>query len=254
MAEHDGSARFEVETVYLREEANSMRRHLADTPKSELARDYLNYYAKVDARISAERDPEIVDDVGRNVITVREAYKIPALWDDDEREFNAGLVEARLANPRISRRTMPLAIHHPDHVAQTIEVRLPEEHDIEDESKEIALSGFQFAFSVVKLEKKFTLRYEYRSLRDAVQAAEMDADPARLDEVKKVTGYSIATAALDQATGADGLEGRGVGARGHVPRPPWGRRRRSRRHPGTGLRSTASLPAAAKARVGRGSR
>jgi transglutaminase-like putative cysteine protease len=191
VSDYEAPVRFDVETVYRRDEANSMRRHLADTPRSELARNYLNYYAKVDAKISAESEPEIVDDVVHNVITVRESYRIPAFWDDDERSFSAGLVETRMADPRITRRTMPLAIDHPDYVAQTIEVRLPDTFEIENESKEIASSGFRFSFSAVNFEKKFELRYEYKSVRDSIGPGEMDAYRARLDEVKKLTGYAI---------------------------------------------------------------
>jgi hypothetical protein len=183
--------RFEVETIFREEEANDMRRYLAETPRSELARKYENYYAKVDAKISAEREPVVVDDVRANVITVREAYKIPGFWDGDHRDFAASVVEEHMTDPHITRRTMPLGIKHPKYVRQTIEVVLPEKYDIEDQSKDITSSGFKFAYTAVNLGKRFKLRYEYRSLRDAVEVSEMEAYRTKLDEAKHLTGYSI---------------------------------------------------------------
>jgi hypothetical protein len=188
---YDAPVRFEIETIYRQDEATRMRHHLADTPRSVLARDYVNYYAKIDAKITADGEPVVTDEVQGNVITVREAYQIPDFWDGDHRDFGADLVEDRTVNPRISRRSMPLALKHPQFVAQTIEVVLPVEYDIENENKEIASSGFKFTFASVNLGKRFRLHYEYRTLRDSVAASEIESYRAKLDEMKHLTGYTI---------------------------------------------------------------
>jgi transglutaminase-like putative cysteine protease len=191
VGEGDAPARFEVETVFRREEADEMRRHVADTPRSELARNYENYYAKVDAKIASEHEPEIVDDVQTNVITVHEAYRIPGFWNGDHRDFSASLVAARMTDPRITRRKMPLGIRHPEYVVETIEVRLPDESEIENESKDVVSSAFRFSYRVEAHAKTFKLRYEYRTLRDAIDPSEMDAYRASLDEAKHLVDYTI---------------------------------------------------------------
>lgn len=217
-----------------------MRRYLADTPRSELARKFENYYAKVDAKISVERGPEVVDDVKSNVITMREKYRIPGFWDGDHRDFNASLVEEHMTNPRITRRTMPLGIKHPEYVVQTIEVVLPEECDIEKESKEVSSSAFKLAFNAVNLGKRFALRYEYRSLGDTVDVADMQGYRAKLDEAKQLTNYSITRPTERGAQGkatmqvpwrlVGGMIGIVVAALVAAQAPAYVRRRRLRRY------------------------
>lgn len=67
-----------VTTVYRNGEADNMRRRLVTTSKAKLADDYIQYYNRYYPGIKSTAMLETVDDRDLNILTTKEAYKVPS--------------------------------------------------------------------------------------------------------------------------------------------------------------------------------
>ena len=108
--------RLDVVTTYRRDEADDMRRTLATTAQQDLAKDYLDYFAKQFTEIKALGLPSSGDDRARNVVTVSESYELATFWKNGAREVSGWQVRAHMPHSAASTRTTPLAVPHPVHV------------------------------------------------------------------------------------------------------------------------------------------
>ncbi|WP_404362845.1 DUF3857 domain-containing protein [Corallococcus coralloides] len=165
----DRPATLEVVTTRTGESANAMRRMLASTSLSELSRYYVNYYAKTDAKIAVEKPMTVDDDPAKNVLVVREHYRIEDFWSaDGQRDFAAHGLREYLKEPSYSRRAFPLEVQHPVFARHRITLKadgsLPggKEHSTVDDP------AFHFESDTGANGKTVVLDYRYRSLADSV--------------------------------------------------------------------------------------
>jgi len=164
----DSPARLEVVTTYRDEDADDMRQSQARSTRAEMGKLYRDFYARENAGIRALEPPRIVDDRERNVLVVREAYEIPALWRDGAHEFRAWFIEDRLDRPRVLDRSAPLALSHPDHVRQSLRIVLPGPPDVARLHETVKSRAFSMDASWEVHGNEARLEYTYRSLRGSL--------------------------------------------------------------------------------------
>ncbi len=167
--DRDGPATLDVVTTRTGESANSMRRALASTSLSELSRYYFNFYAKKDAKISIAQPMTVDDDAVKNVVILREHYRIEDFWSSDgRREFGAHALRRYLTEPSYSHRAFPLEVEHP--VFARHRIRLKAGEALQDGADHDAVDGPAFHFEVdTRVDgRTLLLDYRYRSTADSV--------------------------------------------------------------------------------------
>lgn len=188
---YDRPVVLEVETTYRGATADEQRRYFATTTKKRLEKGALNFYARSDPDITLAAPLEIVDDPKRNVVVVKERYRIPGFWTENSRTFHAWEVTSRLDGPAVVRRSAPLSINHPQFVRHDIEVHLPEDYAIEDMDFETGDDALRFRARGRYVGNVLKLRYELRTLADHVPADRTDAHLDTLARIHENASYSI---------------------------------------------------------------
>lgn len=91
----------------------------------------------------------------------------------------------------MAQRTSPIAVAHPKHIRQTVEVRLPESFDIPAESGRVENDAFSLAYSFKRRGNAVRLEYTLRSLNDHVPAERVTKYLEDLGRMQKAAGYQL---------------------------------------------------------------
>jgi hypothetical protein len=188
---HSAAASLSVKTTFRGSEADSMRHSLAGHPISDLAKDFLNYYADTDASISADGLPTVSDDPVSNTIVTVERYRIPDFWNGEGRYVFADRINEELARPSISQRSMPLAISYPAYVSQSIEVHLPESVQISPGSATFSDEAVRFEYKIGAAGNTANLSFIYRTLQDHVDPARVANHLDTIERIRKVLSQRV---------------------------------------------------------------
>lgn len=187
-----------VETIYRNSSADEMRESLARTAEKELAKNYVNFYARYYPGIEAAGPLMTTDDRERNVLRVIEAYQIPNLWEPAQRggrleaTFYAESLQHALTEPDTRVRQMPIQIPYPNRRQQVILVHLPDkdwsipaqEHQVED-------AAFSFHSSRTFSGSMLRLKYDLETKVSEVPAAEAPVYLKKLDEMQELLGETL---------------------------------------------------------------
>lgn len=127
----------QVTTVYQGESADSMRSDLAGSPRDELQRHYLNFYASYYPGITVARPFTMSDDEAGNRLTVTEFYSVGKLWkrNEERKRFDATFfspdIDSQLHTPDRTVRHGPMALAYPMTVDSVTEIRLHKDWSID---------------------------------------------------------------------------------------------------------------------------
>jgi transglutaminase-like putative cysteine protease len=185
------SADLQVETTLRQDDADAMRERLARVGLKELSRDYLNYYAKEDATVSLEAELQTTDDERRNILVMREHYRLGRFWQDAKREFRVAALDGRIEDPHIRLRKMPFALEFPLAISQTTIVRLPTPPSVEPDAAQFGDKNIRFTFAANTEANDLVIKYDLRTLSDTVAPENARQFFAVLDEIRERTGYVL---------------------------------------------------------------
>jgi hypothetical protein len=178
-------ARLDVATTYRRSEADAMRRELASTSAQELAKSYLDDYARDAPEIKALAAPTVQDDRTRNVLVVTESYELPSFWKNGKRELRGWEVDHHLPPRVAATRATPLEVPHPVHVRHEVIIRADERFHVGPFTETITGRAVACTAALRASSHEITLSFDYRSLADSVPPEHMNAhakDMERLDD------------------------------------------------------------------------
>ena len=190
-----------IESTYRGRTADNFRLRMKEESRDDVAKRYLNYYAKAYPSIIAEGEIEVFDDLEENIARSIERYSIPDFWDSSQNDgemvgqFYALELQDLLQRPSTTRRTMPLAVSHLSHMTHTTEVFLPEEYTIEPRSIRIENVALQFSHSIQYSKRKLRIHHEFKTLADHVSAEDCEVYLRDLDEIEQLLGFEIFTSA-----------------------------------------------------------
>lgn len=184
----DSPARLEVVTTYRGEDADDIRQSEARATRAEMSKRFRDFYAQEHAGIRALEPPRVEDDRERNVVVVREAYEIPALWKQGAHEFRAWLIDERLVKPRVLERQAPLALTHPDHIRQSLRIILPGPPDLAPLHETVKSPAFSMDASWGVRGNEARLDYTYRSLRGSLPPGDV---PEFVDRVERAADLVV---------------------------------------------------------------
>jgi transglutaminase-like putative cysteine protease len=212
-----GPTRLTVTTTYRGTEADGMRYQLATTPRADLARDYLNYYARSAPGLESAGGLEVQDAPQEGTLTVVERYTLPpSFWGDGGRQLGSTFVRERLERPRITRRTMPLGLSHPEHVRHRVRVQGPVPYAVPSAARVVDAPGFRVEVARRQEAGGVLLDFRYRSLAAAVAPEQLDAHLAALEEAEEWLDAPVERGGggpgADAAQGQEGARERPAGA------------------------------------------
>lgn len=191
VADFQGPATLDVHTVHRRHEADDWRDRLATEPRSEIERLFLNFYAKIDPGVSQLAAPTFADDPKANVFEIREHYRIPAFWKNEERFFEPYALERVFQRPRIVLRTMPLAVPFPLKAEHRIEVRFPAAYESTPDHRVLEDATLKLESDYRSDGNVVTIRYALETKRDTVPAAEVAEYLAMLERVDDAMRWGV---------------------------------------------------------------
>ncbi len=181
----------DIVTTYRGGDADAFRSSLVSDSISDLARDHLNRYAADHPKIEVAGLPGIRDDRDRNVITLRERYRIRGLWKNGEWSYTAHAIAAHLQLPDRRIRTMPLAFDYPLDLTERMTLRLPDHLAIDEDHDEVETSAFRFESKVKSEGNAIVATYHIAGLRDGVPAAAVADHLIKLNDVNDSLTLSI---------------------------------------------------------------
>ncbi len=198
---YTGPATLAVRTVLHGRHADRTRGYFASTNREKIERDYLNFYARQHPKIRALDRVGFADDRDRNEIVIDERYEVSDLWvrdsDPSSKRARAAFEAPELKDcidlPGTRLRTLPFDLIVPEHMTQTIRLRLPGGVDLTPRHIEIKDQAFAFTYTS-RLEadqKSLLLTYQYQALADHVEAARMPEYLLHADQALDQLGYTL---------------------------------------------------------------
>ena len=181
-----------IRTMYYGYKADEMRGFLARTSKKEYEKTLLNYVSQLYPGAQAD-SLTIFDNETENMITVTEYYLIDDFWTISDDSLTIAvpvqpvIIPDYIYIPASIVRTMPIGIYHPTTIIENISVVLPDENwDIADETKEIENDAIRFHFQSSYDNNEMSLRYEYSTLSDVVDAKNTTR---YIKDIKEINDY-----------------------------------------------------------------
>jgi len=178
-------------------DANRLRETFATERRDELAKKYLNYYARDYPKIKIARPLEVSDDRDRNIFETVEHYEIREFWtlsknkQNYECEFYPEVIRDLFDEPNTTLRSMPLEITYPCHEILQTEVILPVDWPADGETQHIQGVVMRLEAKRAVHQNTFRMDYEYSTLTNFISAEEMPAYVKHLSRMKDALGYSL---------------------------------------------------------------
>jgi transglutaminase-like putative cysteine protease len=192
---YDSPASLEVKTVYHGSGADSMREYLARTDPEEIAKSYLNFYARYYAGVHDLRPLDVNDQRTSNVLEVTEHYQVRDFWklDKSKQRWEANLfaesLDKMLTDPDTRLRKMPLRIPYPMRREQEVVVFLPDDSwSISPADQAVECEVFSFHYRRKLSGSIARFQYDCETKAPAVAAEKVATYFKKLDEMKDLLG------------------------------------------------------------------
>lgn len=194
----DQPVAYTVNTTLRGAAADGMRANMA-SDQAEIARHYVEFYARSYPGLAAAGALEVGDEQARNTLTVVEKYTIPAIWTRNgakkrrEAQIELSDIEDVLKAPEVVNRTAPLKIAFPFELVETVEVLLPSAWNLKTYKDVVEHPAFDFSYEVSKSDdgRRLLITAYYKALRDHVTPADMASYEARLKQARNALGYRL---------------------------------------------------------------
>jgi transglutaminase-like putative cysteine protease len=183
--------RLDVVTTFRGTEADDMRHTLATTAPGELAKKYLDDYARENADIKPLGPPVPRDDRARNVVTVTESYEMATFWKNGQRELYGWQVRENLPSRAASTRTTPLSVPYPVHVSHEVVVHAPAPFRLSGRRQTIADHAFLFTSELTVAGQDLRLLFDYRSLADSVPPEKIKPHQEAVERVRDALTFVV---------------------------------------------------------------
>ncbi|TCK18273.1 uncharacterized protein DUF3857 [Thiogranum longum] len=185
-----------VTTTYRGTVAESMREYFATNTPAEIARAFMNYYAKIYPSISLDNDITASNDTTDNRLTVVEHYHIDDFWKADNENRIAYVIGSSIApyikKPDTIRRTAPLAISYPVNVRHQSTIIYPEDIDYENREPSVAVKGkfIDYRRAINYADRKLTVTHHYSSRKEVVMPGQLDSYYSAINQVRNTLEYT----------------------------------------------------------------
>lgn len=187
----DQSVLMTVTTVHRGASADSARYSNSSYAIDDATRDYLNFYIGLYEDVTSAGPVSTADDEQANIFTVREEYKLPAIWRDGGRTFEGWLVDQEVKQPAVRVRTSPLRVRHPAWLRHTIRVKGIVGSAAQPLSNTYKSNAVRFDFKAANTSDGVELTWEYRTLADHVEPTAVPAHLKVLEDIHNTGAYRV---------------------------------------------------------------
>jgi transglutaminase-like putative cysteine protease len=190
-------ADFEVETIARGLAAARLRDEFSGSRPEEVAKSYLNYYARFHKGIEPIGELRFEDDQDSNTFHVWERYRIRQFWSGEagagNRKFRLypDLITGEFSRPDTRLRKFPLLLAHPRRVVQTITARLPDRWTIDSTPFSTNTAGFSFDATTKMDARLLTLRFSYTSLTNLIAPELVESHLQAMSAIEDTIGFSF---------------------------------------------------------------
>jgi transglutaminase-like putative cysteine protease len=197
-----------VETHVSGPHADRTRYDLRRRSREEVAKGYLDFYARSWQGIRALGPLEVEDDRESNVIVIRERYAIPGFWSQEgspgrrHADLWASTLSGELGQPSLAA-NVPLAVAHPVFLRHRTRVLLPGDFGLEPESEVLSTPAVRFAYRAEPDGDSLELQYDYQTVADTVLVDAVDDHLTRLDAMWNRLEYRLAYPASGSLSGTN---------------------------------------------------
>ncbi|HTX22661.1 MAG TPA: DUF3857 domain-containing protein [Candidatus Aquilonibacter sp.] len=203
---------FTVQTEYRGASADDMREDLSSTGPGDLAKNYLNYYARLYPGIASVAPLKIADNRQADILTVVESYTITNIWTRDaadklwKADFYADDLSEALTDPDSRFRKTPLALSYPLRRQQEIIVHLPDTGwKIPDLTTNIEHEAFSFNYHRQLRGSVVTYDYECRTKLATVPVELVPSYLNEHDQMEDLLSDTLQRSDAPQAAGINWL-------------------------------------------------
>ncbi|HEY0139561.1 MAG TPA: DUF3857 domain-containing protein [Thermoanaerobaculia bacterium] len=189
---YDQPATLEVVMTYSGGEADAMRAMLATMSRDDFADERLNDLAKDQPKIESIAPPQIEDDRARNVIVIRERYRIAELWSEGSWSWYPRDLDRHLTRPDTMIRSMPLAFEYPLNITQKVTLNFPEDMDVHETTTTTETPTFRYEYVVDGGGKSVHIRQSLVARQDFVEVKDVADHLTRLNSIWDAIGYRLA--------------------------------------------------------------
>jgi hypothetical protein len=190
-----GPSQLDISTYYTGSFADDIRSDLNSSSLTEMQKSYLQFYGDYYKEVKVRDSLKVEDNEQTGTVVTHEFYTVGKLWQPQspgrKASFYALLVNSILPKAKDKERTGPFALPYPLHYKEEMEIRLPENWHFEGTPDEIKSSGFLFASTIRSDPRSVHLSYEYRTLKDYVDAGDAKTFYNLNEQVKDALGYEL---------------------------------------------------------------
>ncbi len=183
--------RLTVTSTYRGSDADAIRYRLSGQSRTEMGKQFINFYTDRDPSIEQDALPDVSDDEPGNVLTVTEHYRLKDFWKDSKREFPALYFGRELSKPGDKRRTSPLAVTFPYNAEQVTEILLPHRQWVRTGEQTAEDDALRFTARTEADGDLVRVRYSLVTKRDAVPVAQVERHLATLDTALDISNYEL---------------------------------------------------------------
>lgn len=188
--------------------ADFTRAELASRPRTDLERDYLNFYVRTFPGLETAAPLAVEDNEAENVVTTIETYAIPKFWTIDEAKKSAsGSAVAfeildSMRRPEAAVRTAPLAVGYPSRMDVKLSMDLPHAFAIDPASETVESAGFKLDYAVTATPRHVDVTFAYAAKVDAVAMADLTDHIEKLARGRSLIEFGLETPAGIPAGGS----------------------------------------------------
>lgn len=197
--QEDGDVYLTVTTTYTHQYAEYYRYYFATTPKRDIEKKFINYYAQYYPRIMQVDSLQVSDNTQLNQLSILERYKINDFWSFGKKDKDVmyyltkgHTLNSYLKKPEILRRTMPLALVYPLNVTHEIEINYPKAiaPTIEHKSVHFENSGFDYQRQFIFEPQRDAATFKLQFKQDHVSAKALPEYLEQLDEISEDLNFN----------------------------------------------------------------
>ncbi len=189
-----GSATLKVTTVNTGTFADDARSAFKNNSVFEMQKTFQRFYASYFEKIKAD-SISYDDNEQSGAFTVTEYYSIENLWSVENGikkcGFSGFVISSYLKKPKDKLRTMPMYMYYPAKYHEEVEVNLPEDWSLKDFNTEVSCNVFRFAGKSTLTGSKLQMVFDFETLKDFANPAEIDELLASYKKVDNNLGWDL---------------------------------------------------------------
>lgn len=188
-----------VVSKYTLNHADNMRASLAQTSFADLEQSYIDFYQNLykGSTINLKDSVEIIDDLKKNELTIKESYIITDNWskpDSAKNYYTTGIYAYYLKNllPNIDKkaRKSPIAFSYPNNVEYYAVVHFPSQWSLTGDKWKLDRKAYSCDFEsfYTESDSTFTQHFLFESKQDNIETAQAAEYLADYDKIVESSG------------------------------------------------------------------